>query len=358
MKTVVGVRFRQVGHMYYFDPGKEKLARGQRVIVNTQKGTEIGTVILPNTEMDETKLKDNIKKIIRIATPKDEETEKENREKEKEAFDICKTKIERHGLEMKLIGAEYTFDRNKLLFYFTADGRVDFRELVKDLAGVFRTRIELRQIGVRDETKICGGIGICGRALCCCSYLTEFAPVSIKMAKEQSLSLNPGKISGVCGRLMCCLKNEEEAYEELNSHLPNVGERVKTSDGLEGEVQSVSVLKQRVKVIVELEGDEKEVRDYEVRELDFRRNRSKRDRDQEQDSEQESELDSEKDSEQKGNRRRDRNRNRDRNQDKDRNQGTDRTPEGDRNSTENGDGHSRNPNRNRGRNRRRKKTDE
>ena len=273
MKTVVGVRFRQAGRVYYFDPGRETLARGQRVIVSTTKGTEIGTVILPNTEMDEEKLGGggNIKKIIRIATEKDEETEKNNREKEKEAFDICKTKIARHGLEMKLIGAEYTFDRNKLLFYFTADGRVDFRELVKDLAGVFRTRIELRQIGVRDETKICGGIGICGRELCCNSYLSEFAPVSIKMAKEQSLSLNPTKISGVCGRLMCCLKNEELAYEELNSHLPNVGEHVKTPDGLNGEVQSVSVLKQRVRVIVELDQDEKDVRDYDVKELKFKK---------------------------------------------------------------------------------------
>ena len=270
MKTVVGVRFRQAGKVYYFDPGSEDLARGQRVIVSTQKGTEIGTVILPNTEMAEEKLTDEVKKIVRIATEKDEQTEKENREKEKEAFDICKTKIARHGLEMKLIGAEYTFDRNKLLFYFTADGRVDFRELVKDLAGVFRTRIELRQIGVRDETKICGGIGICGRALCCNSYLSEFAPVSIKMAKEQSLSLNPTKISGVCGRLMCCLKNEELAYEELNSHLPNVGEHVKTVDGLDGEVQSVSVLKQRVRVIVELDKDEKDIREYDVKELKFR----------------------------------------------------------------------------------------
>ena len=271
MKTVVGVRVRQAGQIAYFDPGKNgELARGQRVIINTGKGTEMGTVVLPNTEMDEEKLggqSDGIKKIIRIANEQDFETEKTNKEKEKEAFDICKTKIARHGLEMKLIGAEYTFDRNKLLFYFTADGRVDFRELVKDLAGVFRTRIELRQIGVRDETKICGGMGICGRELCCASYLSEFAPVSIKMAKEQSLSLNPTKISGVCGRLMCCLKNEEAAYEELNSHLPNVGERVKTPDGLEGEVHSVSVLKQRVKVIVELEGDEKEIRDYDVKEL-------------------------------------------------------------------------------------------
>ncbi len=277
MKTVIGVRFRQAGKVYYFDPGSDKLARGQRVIVSTQKGTEIGTVILPNTEMEEEKIGSEVKRIVRIATEKDLKTEEENREKEKEAFDICKTKIARHGLEMKLIGAEYTFDRNKLLFYFTADGRVDFRELVKDLAGVFRTRIELRQIGVRDETKICGGIGICGRALCCNSYLSEFAPVSIKMAKEQSLSLNPTKISGVCGRLMCCLKNEELAYEELNSHLPNVGEHVKTVDGLNGEVQSVSVLKQRVRVIVELDKDEKDIREYDVGELKFK-GRSARDK--------------------------------------------------------------------------------
>ena len=277
MKTVIGVRFRQAGKVYYFDPGSDKLARGQRVIVSTQKGTEIGTVILPNTEMEEEKIGSEVKKIVRIATEKDLKTEEENREKEKEAFDICKTKIARHGLEMKLIGAEYTFDRNKLLFYFTADGRVDFRELVKDLAGVFRTRIELRQIGVRDETKICGGIGICGRALCCNSYLSEFAPVSIRMAKEQNLSLNPAKISGVCGRLMCCLKNEELAYEELNSHLPNVGEHVKTVDGLNGEVQSVSVLKQRVRVIVELDKDEKDIREYDVGELKFK-GRSARDK--------------------------------------------------------------------------------
>lgn len=270
MKTVVGVRFRQAGKVYYFDPAGNELARGEHVIVSTAKGTEMGTVILPNTEMEEEKLKDTVKKIIRIANENDKEKEKENREKEKEAFDICKTKIARHGLEMKLIGAEYTFDRNKLLFYFTADGRVDFRELVKDLAGVFRTRIELRQIGVRDETKICGGIGICGRELCCNSYLSEFAPVSIKMAKEQSLSLNPSKISGVCGRLMCCLKNEELAYEELNSHLPNVGERVRTPEGLKGEVASVGVLKQRVRVIVDMDNDEREIREYDVKELSFK----------------------------------------------------------------------------------------
>ena len=274
MKTIIGVRFRQAGKIYYFDPGKhENIKRGTHVIVETAKGVEYGTVVLPPTQMPEEKIVAPLKGIIRVATKADEENESKNREKEKDAFAICLEKISKHGLEMKLIAAEYTFDKNKLLFYFTADGRIDFRELVKDLASVFRTRIELRQIGVRDETKLRGGIGICGRALCCHSYLSEFAPVSIKMAKEQNLSLNPTKISGVCGRLMCCLKNEEEAYEELNSHLPNVGSRVKTPDGLSGEVQSVSVLKQKVKVIVNLEDDEKEVREYSADELKFRQER-------------------------------------------------------------------------------------
>jgi cell fate regulator YaaT (PSP1 superfamily) len=278
VKTIIGVRFRQAGKIYYFDPGNhENIKRGTHVIVETAKGVEYGTVVLPPTEMPEEKIVAPLKGIIRVATKADEENEAKNREKEKDAFAICLEKISKHGLEMKLIAAEYTFDKNKLLFYFTADGRIDFRELVKDLASVFRTRIELRQIGVRDETKLRGGIGICGRALCCHSYLSEFAPVSIKMAKEQNLSLNPTKISGVCGRLMCCLKNEEEAYEELNSHLPNVGSRVKTPDGLSGEVQSVSVLKQKVKVIVNLEDDEKEVREYSADELKFRQER-RRDR--------------------------------------------------------------------------------
>ncbi len=274
MKTIIGVRFRQAGKIYYFNPGKNKdIKRGTHVIVETAKGVEYGTVVLPPTEMPEEKLVAPLKNIMRTATEEDEEFERRNREEEKEAFQICLEKIAKHGLEMKLISAEYTFDKNKLLFYFTADGRIDFRELVKDLASVFRTRIELRQIGVRDETKLRGGIGICGCALCCHTYMSEFAPVSIKMAKEQNLSLNPTKISGVCGRLMCCLKNEEEAYEELNSHLPNVGSRVKTPDGLSGEVQSVSVLKQKVKVVVTLDNDEKEVREYQADELKFKRER-------------------------------------------------------------------------------------
>ena len=275
MKIIIGVSFRQAGKVYFFDPGDEKIERGEHVIVETAKGVEYGTVVVPNREMAEEKIVAPLKKIIRVATPKDEDIELKNREKEKDAYKICLEKIAKHGLEMKLIVAEYTFDNNKLLFYFTADGRIDFRELVKDLASVFRTRIELRQIGVRDETKICGGIGICGRTLCCHSYLSEFAPVSIKMAKEQNLSLNPTKISGVCGRLMCCLKNEEEAYEELNSRLPHIGSHVKTTEGLDAEVQSVSVLKQLVKVIVSLDDGEKEVREYRVDELKFRPNKSK-----------------------------------------------------------------------------------
>ena len=275
MKIIIGVSFRQAGKVYFFDPGDEQIERGEHVIVETAKGVEYGTVVVPNREMAEEKIVAPLKKIIRVATPKDEDIELKNREKEKDAYKICLEKIAKHRLEMKLIAAEYTFDNNKLLFYFTADGRIDFRELVKDLASVFRTRIELRQIGVRDETKICGGIGICGRTLCCNSYLSEFAPVSIKMAKEQNLSLNPTKISGVCGRLMCCLKNEEEAYEELNSRLPHIGSHVKTAEGLDAEVQSVSVLKQLVKVIVFLDDGEKEVREYRVDELKFRPNKSK-----------------------------------------------------------------------------------
>lgn len=286
MKTIIGVRFRQAGKIYYFNPeGHGEIKRGMHVIVETAKGVEYGTVVLPPTDMPEEKIVAPLKGILRIATAEDDEVERKNRQKEEEAFGICLEKIAKHGLEMKLIAAEYTFDKNKLLFYFTADGRIDFRELVKDLAAVFRTRIELRQIGVRDETKLRGGIGICGRALCCHTYLSEFAPVSIKMAKEQNLSLNPTKISGVCGRLMCCLKNEEEAYEELNSHLPNVGTRVRTPEGLQGEVQSVSVLKQKVKVVVTLDNDEKEIREYRVAELKFKRGRKRNQNSDENDRE-------------------------------------------------------------------------
>lgn len=275
MVTVVGVRFRKAGKIYYFSPDGQEVKAGDHVIVETARGVEYGDVAIGKREVEEEGVIQPLKAIIRVATPEDDELELKNRDKEKEAFKICLEKIEKHKLEMKLIDVEYTFDGNKILFYFTADGRIDFRELVKDLASVFRTRIELRQIGVRDETKILGGIGICGRSLCCNTFLTEFAPVSIKMAKEQNLSLNPTKISGVCGRLMCCLKNEEEAYEELNAKLPGVGDRVHTIDGLRGEVQSVSVLKQLVKVIVTLENDDKEVREYKVEELKFKPRRRK-----------------------------------------------------------------------------------
>lgn len=273
MINVIGVRFRKAGKIYFFDPAGLGIKTGDNVIVETARGIEYGNVVIGSKDVEEDKIVQPLKPVIRIATAEDDAIEEKNKEKEKEAFQICLEKIAKHGLEMKLIDVEYTFDNNKVLFYFTADGRIDFRELVKDLASVFKTRIELRQIGVRDETKIIGGIGICGRPLCCHTYLSEFAPVSIKMAKEQNLSLNPTKISGVCGRLMCCLKNEEEAYEELNSNLPSVGDTVHTADNLKGEVQSVSVLKQLVKVIVTLENDEKEVREYKVEDLKFKSRR-------------------------------------------------------------------------------------
>lgn len=276
MTRVIGVRFRNVGKIYYFSPKNLEIKTGDHVIVETARGVEYGNVVLAPRDVSDEAVVQPLKEVIRIAGPQDDKKEETNRKKEKEAFQICLKKIMEHGLEMKLIDVEYTFDNNKILFYFTADGRIDFRELVKDLAAIFKTRIELRQIGVRDETKILGGIGICGRALCCHTYLSEFVPVSIKMAKEQNLSLNPTKISGVCGRLMCCLKNEEETYEELNRRLPNVGDRVTTQEGLKGEVQSVNVLRQLVKVIVDVE-DEKEIREYPASELKFK-TRQKRDK--------------------------------------------------------------------------------
>ncbi len=268
MTKIIGVRFRTSAKIYYFDPGDLAIARGMSVIVETSRGTEMGQVIVADKEMEDEDVSAPLKPVIRIATTEDFDVIRANKEKEKEAYRICKEKIAKHGLEMKLVEVEYTFDNSKILFYFTADGRIDFRELVKDLASVFRTRIELRQIGVRDETRILGGIGICGRELCCHSYLTDFAPVSIRMAKEQNLSLNPTKISGVCGRLMCCLKNEEETYEYLNSKLPSVGDTVEyTPDGTRGEVQSVNVLRQLVKVVVTTDNDMAEVHEYSVNDL-------------------------------------------------------------------------------------------
>ena len=274
MAEIIGVRFKEVGKVYYFDPLDNKLNTGDRVIVETARGLECGEVATPNKTVDDAEISHPLKPLIRIATEKDLNHLAENKLKEKEAYRICEQKIANHKLEMKLVNVEYTFDNSKILFYFTADGRVDFRALVKDLASVFRTRIELRQIGVRDETKILGGIGICGRCLCCHTYLSEFAPVSIRMAKEQNLSLNQTKISGVCGRLMCCLKNEQETYEELNRRLPGIGDTVTTPDGIQGNVQSVNVLRQLVKVVVEI-GDEKEIQEFPVGELKFRSRKKK-----------------------------------------------------------------------------------
>ena len=275
MTKVIGVRFRTAGKIYYFSPGRLKVRSGDHVIVETARGIEYGYVVMGVKEVEDEKVVQPLKPVIRLATPQDDQQSETNREKEKEAFRICLEKIRKHGLEMKLIDAEYTFDNNKVLFYFTADGRIDFRELVKDLASVFKTRIGLRQIGVRDETKILGGIGICGRELCCHTHQSEFLPVSIKMAKEQNLSLNPAKISGVCGRLMCCLKHEQETYEELNSRLPGIGDIVTARDGVKGEVNSVNVLRQTVKVIVTLENEEKEIQEYKVDELRFKPRRKK-----------------------------------------------------------------------------------
>lgn len=267
MVEVIGVRFRTNGKIYYFNPGSFDVKTGDHVIVETIRGVEYGSVVMGKRQIEDADLVATLKPIIRIATPRDDAQNARNQERCKEAFEICQKKIEKHKLEMKLIDVEYTFDNNKLLFYFSADGRVDFRELVRDLATEFHTRIELRQIGVRDEAKMLGGIGICGRPLCCSSYLSEFASVSIKMAKEQNLSLNPTKISGVCGRLMCCLKNEQDTYEYLNRKLPSVGDYVTGADGLSGDVQNVSVLRQRVKVIVTNAEGDKEVREYAVDDL-------------------------------------------------------------------------------------------
>ncbi len=275
MTRVIGVRFRTAGKIYFFSPGKYLIKKGDHVIVETARGVEYGTVVSGPQEVEDDQVVKPLKTVLRTSSTKDDEQEKANREKEKEAFKICIEKIRKHNLEMKLIDAEYTFDNNKILFYFTADGRIDFRELVKDLAAVFKTRIELRQIGVRDETKIIGGYGICGRPLCCHSYLSDFVPVSIKMAKEQSLSLNPTKISGVCGRLMCCLKNEEDVYEELNRKMPGVGDFCVAKDGLSGEVSSVNILRQTVKILVEV-NDEKEVHEYKLEDLESIKKKQKK----------------------------------------------------------------------------------
>ncbi|SKC01348.1 Cell fate regulator YaaT, PSP1 superfamily (controls sporulation, competence, biofilm development) [Lachnospiraceae bacterium] len=279
MVKVISVRFQTAGKVYYFAPGEYDIKKGDHVIVETARGVEFGRVVSDIMEVEEKNIVSPLKAVMRIATEEDEKNVVKNRARARDAFKICKEKIRKHNLEMKLIDAEYTFDNNKLLFYFTADGRVDFRELVKDLASVFRTRIELRQIGVRDETKILGGYGPCGRVLCCHCYLGDFSPVSIKMAKEQNLSLNPTKISGVCGRLMCCLKNEEETYEYLNKNLPGLGDIVATPEGEEGSVASINVLRQLIKVLFD-NGDEKEIREYPAADLTFRAKKPKKNNNQ------------------------------------------------------------------------------
>ena len=270
MIKVVAIRFRTAGKSYYFDPEDLDIKRGTNVIVETAQGMEYGTAAAPPYEVEDERVTKPLKKILRIATPVDDRQNEENIEKEKEALRLCREKVKEHELEMKLIDSEYAFDRSKLTFYFTADGRVDFRELVKDLASTFRIRIELRQIGVRDATRMLGGIGCCGRELCCHTYMRDFVPVSIKMAKEQNLSLNPGKISGMCGRLMCCLSYEAETYSYLNKHMPRMGEKVKLPDGREGTAQAVDVLRGKVKVMV-YDGDERELLDFDASDLEFKK---------------------------------------------------------------------------------------
>lgn len=253
MQEIVGVKFKKLGKIYFFNPNGFSLEKGKGVIVETARGLEYGEVAISNSKISEEKIVAPLKVVVRIATDEDKKIFEENERKAAEAYKVCEEKIAKHGLDMKLIDVEYTFDNTKLLFYFTADGRIDFRDLVKDLAAIYKTRIELRQIGVRDEVKMLGGYGMCGRELCCCNHLTDLNPVSIKMAKEQGLSLNPTKISGVCGRLMCCLKHEHEVYEEKISRLPNVGSLVKTPEG-KGTVEEVEVLKEEVKVKLEKDG--------------------------------------------------------------------------------------------------------
>ena len=265
MIKIVGVRFKTAGKAYYFNPMNFDLHAGDKVIVETSRGIELGTAVSGIREIDESELHSELKNVVRIATPEDIAHHEENTRLEKEAFDICLEKIKAHNLDMKLVEVEYTFDGSKILFYFTADGRVDFRELVKDLAMVFHTRIELRQIGVRDESKTLGSVGVCGRSLCCAQWLEEFVPVSIKMAKEQGLSLNPTKISGACGRLMCCLKYEQDVYEELIREMPKPEQKIETPDGI-GTVVSVSLLRGIVKATIEND-TEKTLKDYSVDEI-------------------------------------------------------------------------------------------
>ena len=284
MIEVIGVRFKKAGKVYYFDPDNIKIETGSYVIVETARGVEYGYVTKTNTMVDDEEVVQPLKKVIRIADENDEKQNLINKEKEKEAFNICEEKILKHKLDMKLVDVELTFDLNKIIFYFTSDGRVDFRELVKELASVFRTRIELRQIGVRDEAKMLNGIGMCGRPLCCATFLGDFQPVSIKMAKDQNLSLNPTKISGICGRLMCCLKYEEDVYEELNKNLPREGEIISTPDGT-GEILSVNVLMQMVKAAVKkVESDPPTIGFYNVSEIKVIKSKRKKEEKEELDT--------------------------------------------------------------------------
>ncbi len=265
MKRIIGVRFKRLGKIYFFDPKWLEVKKGESVIVETAQGEEIAEVVVPNRMIEEEKVVAPLKKVLRLASPRDIKHAEECKKKEKEAFELCNKKIKEHNLQMTLTDVEYKFDNSKILFYFTADGRVDFRDLVKDLAAIYKTRIELRQIGVRDEVKRIGGNGVCGRELCCCSFLSDFETVSIKMAKEQNISLNPSKISGNCGRLMCCLKYEQEVYEEKLKKLPNIGAIVKTPDG-KGEVEGLETLKETVKVRIK-DGEIFKIKKYDAKDI-------------------------------------------------------------------------------------------
>ena len=272
MKRIIGVRFKRLGKIYFFDPKWLEVKKGENVVVETAQGEEIAEVVIPNRMIDEEKLANPLKKVLRLASTRDLKHAEDCRKKEKEAFELCNKKIKEHKLEMTLTDVEYKFDNSKILFYFTADGRIDFRDLVKDLAAIYKTRIELRQIGVRDEVKRIGGNGVCGRELCCCSFLSDFEAVSIKMAKEQNISLNPSKISGNCGRLMCCLKYESDVYEEKLKRLPNVGAIVKTEDG-EGEVDNIETLKEVVRVKIK-DGDGYFYKKYNAKDVKIIKNNS------------------------------------------------------------------------------------
>jgi len=285
MKRIIGVRFKRLGKIYFFDPKWLEVKKGDSVVVETSQGEEIAEVVVPNRMIEDEKVVEPLKKVLRLASPRDLKHAEECRKKEKEAFELCNKKIKEHKLEMTLTDVEYKFDNSKILFYFTADGRIDFRDLVKDLASIYKTRIELRQIGVRDEVKRIGGNGVCGRELCCCSFLSDFETVSIKMAKEQNISLNPSKISGNCGRLMCCLKYEQEVYEEKLSRLPNVGAIVNTPDG-KGEVDGIETLKEVVKVKIK-DGEIFKIKRYEVKDITVLQDVAKKDSDGEENEYQE-----------------------------------------------------------------------